>query len=268
MIAFCGISSFSHRHGYSGQPKEITVREDAPESLRVVALETAYELGVRGVRDIVCRVLRKRPYPDNWSAGNVAREVEFLVYECEWFRVYDIIEAFSKALQTSFEWAAYAEAINSCLIEEGLGWQFVAGKIIARGDEGFAQAVAMAATSLKDDGRPTSSGHIQSAIRALSERPKANTSGAVSHATNAVECLLNDITGEAMTLGKYLDRYPTLLHPALKKALDATYGYASDAGARHGKEGVEPSFEAAQFVVTTCAATCTLLTATNPKKLS
>ena len=83
--------------------------------------------------------------------------------------------------------------------------------------------------------------------------------------TNAVECLLNDITGEAMTLGKYLDKHPKLLHPSLKKALDGVYGYASDAGARHGKEGKEPTFDEAQFAVTTCAAVCTLLTATNPK---
>jgi hypothetical protein len=80
-----------------------------------------------------------------------------------------------------------------------------------------------------------------------------------------VECLFNDITGEAMTLGKYLDKHPKLLHPSLKKALDGVYGYASDAGARHGKESKEPTFDEAQFAVTTCATVCTLLAATNPK---
>ena len=95
---------------------------------------------------------------------------------------------------------------------------------------------------------------------------EANTPGAVSHATNAVECVLHDITGQEMTLGGYLDKYPQLFHPALKKALNGVYGYASDAGARHGREGKAPSFDEAQFAVTTCAATCTLLTAMNPKK--
>jgi hypothetical protein len=69
-----------------------------------------------------------------------------------------------------------------------------------------------------------------------------------------------------MTLGKYLDKHPDLFHPSLKKALDGVYGYASDAGARHGKEGKEPSFDEAQFAVTACAAACTLLTAMNPKE--
>jgi hypothetical protein len=262
------MSSFSQRHGYSGHAKEITIREDAPESIRVVVLETAAALGLSAsiMRDIVCRILRKRPDANNWSPGNIWREVEDHVYGCEWFKVYDLIEAFDKATGEQGDFKKdFPNAINDCFVEEGIGWQLVKGKIVTRGDEGFQQAVNMAVSQLRDTQRPTAAGHIQSAIKVLSERPKANTPGAVSHATNAVECLLNDITGEAMTLGKYLDKHPKLLHPSLKKALDGVYGYASDAGARHGKEGKEPTFDEAQFAVTTCAAVCTLLAATNPK---
>ncbi len=84
--------------------------------------------------------------------------------------------------------------------------------------------------------------------------------GAVAHATRAVECVLGEITGEALTLGKYLDRHPGLFRPTLKKGLDGIYGYASDEGARHGKEGTEPTGEEAEFAVAACAAVCTLLT--------
>jgi len=250
------------------------VREDAPESVRVVALETAstLELDPSTMRDIVCRIVRKRPDPNNWSAGNMWREVQYLFYNAEWFRVYDIIEAFYAAFlgnnphDLGKKGAKFQEALNAAFVEEGIGWQLVKGQIVARGDEGFQEAVKTAAAQLNKSQRPTAASHIQSAVRALSERPKANTPGAVSHATNAVECLLHDITGQAMTLGGYLDKYPQLFHPALKKALNGVYGYASDAGARHGREGKEPSFDEAQFAVTTCAATCTLLTAMNPKK--
>jgi hypothetical protein len=38
------------------------------------------------------------------------------------------------------------------------------------------------------------------------------------------------------------------------------YGYASDEGARHGKEGTEPTGEEAEFAVAVCAAVCALLT--------
>lgn len=263
--------SFSARQGYSGQPKEITIREDAPESLRVTALETALALGmtVNDMRETVCRVLRKRPDTGgNWSYGNVKAEVEYLVYDCEWFRVYDIIEEINKVFVIRHQWSDYEAAINNCLFEEGIGWKLAGGQVVARGDDAFQQSVGAAVQQLNQSRRPTASTHIQWALKALSERPTANTSGAVAQATSAVESLMSDITGEAMTLGQYLNRYSASFHPALKRSLDGVYGYASDAGARHGKEGIEPSFEAAQFAVTTCAAACTLLNATNPKRLS
>lgn len=117
---------------------------------------------------------------------------------------------------------------------------------------------------LEEDTKPTAAGHMRFAISALSSRPRANACGAVAHATSAVECVLGEITGEETTLGKYLDKNPGLFHPALKKGLDGIYGYASDEGARHGKEGTEPSREEAEFAVAVCAAVCTLLTRKHP----
>jgi hypothetical protein len=38
--------SFSKRHGFRGQPKEITVREDAPEPLRYFVVQTAIDGGL------------------------------------------------------------------------------------------------------------------------------------------------------------------------------------------------------------------------------
>jgi hypothetical protein len=44
-------------------PKEITIREDAPETLRYVILDTARELeyAPSSLRTVICRVLRTRP---------------------------------------------------------------------------------------------------------------------------------------------------------------------------------------------------------------
>src|ERR1700735_172755 len=92
---------FSKRHRYSGGPKEISVREDAPKNLRYFMLETAVELdwGPSSLRDVVCRVLRTPPDPGNWSEyPNVWGEVEGLVYGCDWFKAYDIIEALYAAM--------------------------------------------------------------------------------------------------------------------------------------------------------------------------
>ena len=72
---------FSKRHGYSGQPREITIREDAPESLRHFVLDKAVELGLgpSGLRGIACSVLHVRPEPSNWSEyPNIWGEAEQL----------------------------------------------------------------------------------------------------------------------------------------------------------------------------------------------
>jgi hypothetical protein len=47
---------FSKRNRYSGAAKEITIREDAPENLRYVVLQTAVDLGwaPSSLRTIIC----------------------------------------------------------------------------------------------------------------------------------------------------------------------------------------------------------------------
>jgi AbiJ N-terminal domain 4 len=262
---------FSKRKGYSAEPKEITIREEAPENLRYCVLQVAIDLGWNpsALRDIICRVLREVPDSNNWSEyPNIWHEVQQLLSGCEWYKVYDIIEAFYAHFA---EYDAdnrgktpvaprFVDEINSFFFEKGIGWQLIKGEIVTRGDEAFEGTVRKATKVLEDDEKPTAAGHLRFAVNALSTRPKPNTSGAVAHATSAVECVLGEITGHAMTLGKYLDKYPSLFHPALKKGLDGIYGYASDEGARHGKEGTEPAREEAEFVVVACAAVCCLLT--------
>ena len=139
-------------------------------------------------------------------------------------------------------------------------------RIVARGDEHFESAVNTSANELSqgNSGRPAAR-RLQLAISALSARPKADTSGAVAHATSAMECVLSEVTSKAMTLGKYLKQYSSLFSPALKKGLEGVWGYASNEGARHGKEGIEPTREEAEFVVHVCAAVCTLLNRKHPK---
>jgi hypothetical protein len=285
MLASSFMSSFSHRHGYVENPP-ISIREDMPGKLREPLIQMAARKtgGYENLFKIVEALfdpygLNPLPSLEGMLAvfdsphAKVRRRIE----QCSWFAVYDVAEAVHRFLvrqdrknasaggEEKSSAPAFVQEVNTYFVKTGIGWQLLNGEIVTRGDDGFQEAVNTAASQLEESQRPTAAGHIKSAIRALSERPAANTPGAVSHATSSVECLLNDITGEAMTLGRYLDKHPKLFHPALKKALDGVYGYASDAGARHGKEGVEPTFGEAQFAVTTCAAACTLLTSTNPK---
>ena len=267
---------FSKRNQYI-QPPEISVREELPPKLRrPLADIAARRVGAEALRQIVENVLD--PYglnpqqsrADGWFYVDTdliaARE---RIDACSWFHVYDIMEAVHRYLarqqgaipvEGTPRAPVFEREINTYFVQTGIGWQLVNGEIVTRGNEAFEGTVKTAVTVLEQSSKPTAAGHLRFAINALSARPKANTSGAVAQATSAVECVLGEITGQAMTLGKYLDRNPTLFHSALKKGLDGIYGYASDEGARHGKEGTEPAREEAEFAVAVCAAVCTLLT--------
>ncbi len=278
--------SFSQRHQFLQAP-EISVREELPSKMRrPIAEIAARRVGSKTFRQIVEEVLdpyRINPKPPSQVAVwvSIFGDADFIAASetldrSPWFRVYDIIEAVHRQLvrqdkqsgipvEGAPHAAVFEREINRYFVHAGIGWQLVKGEIVTRGNDTFEGTVKTAVAVLVKDEKPTAARHLQFAITALSARPKANTSGAVAHATNAVECVLGEITGKATTLGKYLDKYPDLFHPALKKGLDGIYGYASDEGARHGKEGTEPAREEAEFAVAVCAAVCTLLTRKHPK---
>lgn len=266
---------FSRRNNFAPtRPPEIIVREDAPEYIRMVMLDKPLELGFRPnwLRTIVCRVLRERPDPDNWSEfPNVWGEVEHLGYSCPWFEVYDIIEAIHKEMLNGSDPSKaklYAAELNEAFAAKGVGWQLAAGRIVTRGNDAFERTVRVAEAELSNGGRTTAATRIGKAVQALSSRPTPDTSGAISHATSAMECVLDDITGQHMTLGDFLKRHSTLFDGSVKKALEGLWGFASECGARHGREGIEPSRDDAEFVVSIAAATSAYLNRKTPRPKS
>jgi hypothetical protein len=262
---------FSKRHHYIGAAKEITIFEDAPENLRHFVIQAATDLDFGPIRllDVICRLLRVVPdssncneYPDIWQ------EVEWLVKRCEWFRVYDIIEAVHDRMYKEDERyrfstnvaARYAETLNEFFIEEGIGWQLVDGQIVTRGSEAFEAVVTKATSALEETSRPTAAKHLHEALQDLSRRPQADLSGAIYHAMGSLECVARDFTGDSKaTLGEVLKRHPDLLPQPLDKALSQIWGYASNI-ARHVEEGREPNRAEAELMVGLAAALSTYLT--------
>src|SRR5690349_17472922 len=103
------MTTFSERHGFRPPDADITIRQDAPAELRSYLVDLAYECGMAPatVRTVVCRVLRRRPDPSNWSPfPNIDGETRQHLDECEWFEVYDVVEAL------------YREASRSRLFKE------------------------------------------------------------------------------------------------------------------------------------------------------
>jgi hypothetical protein len=251
---------FSERFGYRSADAKIVVREDAPVDFRsaIVALANQLGLAPAPMRKVVCAVLLKAPDRDNWSEyPNIYEEIQDLVSNCPWPKVYDLAEAFYDTLSRAYPPtnAEFESRLNEFFREHGIGWEMSNGKVIARGSEAFSVAPKEAIEELKKSGRQTASREVHEALRDLSRRPEPDVSGSIQHAMAALECVARDITGEQKTLGKLISDHKAQLRlpRPLDEALEKLWGYASETG-RHLREGREPRFEEAELVVTVAAA--------------
>lgn len=254
------MSSFSERNGCQPQNAEIAIRQEAPEEMRGVVVDLAYEsgLGPKELRTLVCRLLRRREDPNNWSPyPNVDWEIRGLVDSCEWYEVYDVIEAIDEELRSSSllmidgqPAAMYFEVdLNKYFRRRGFGWQINHGLIEARGAEEFEHTLNEARQELSQSGRTTASNEIHEAIHDLSRRPHPDVTGAIQHSLAALECIARDVTGDSQaTLGAILRRHPGLVPAPLDQALEKLWGFASEQG-RHLREGRVPGYEEAEVSV-------------------
>ena len=270
-MSFGNRDRFSRRHGLhaSGPEPEITVRNDAPPGLREAVQVIAYEtelLRPSYLRDIVCKALRALPDTENWSEyPNIQREVRYLIDGCEWFLVYDIIEAIyadlvrRDGLRAESSANYFAEEINAYFRQNGIGWQLVDGRIEVRGSEPFGVAVVAATEALGALGKDTARTQIHEALADLSRRPKADVTGAIQHAMAAMECVARDAAGDQKaTFGEIMKARPDLLPPPLDQAAAKVWGYASEMG-RHLRDGREPGFDEAELAVVVASGVITYL---------
>ena len=263
---------FSERLGYS-EPKssKISVRYEAPEKLRGVLPIIASEVGLspKPMRQLVCRILRERPNPDNWSEyPNIHDEVNELIDNCEWYEVYDIIEEVYQVLSRSrktTEAKKFLYEINKFFIKNEIGWQLVDGQIKIRGPEAFEAAVSTAKETVSESGRLTAATEIHEALLDLSRRPNPDLTGAVQHAMAALECVARDVTGNRKaTLGDLIKKNPGLLPPPLDQVVEKAWGYASERG-RHLQEGREQVPEEVELIVGLASVIATYLSRSNNK---
>lgn len=249
---------FSKRHGY--RPSEeppITVREDAPPDFRVAMIQIAYEFGMgpKAVRDIVCRVLRVRPDPGNWSEyPNVDGEVHYLVDGCAWFRVYDILEALAAHVERSGrDVADFDQEINELFIQQGIGWKLEHSLVTFRGAEALDTVLRVAVWHEKQQGHQTAANELHEAIADMSRRPRPDPTGAIQHAMASLECVARDVSGSKDTLGRWLKNHPDAFPAPLNEYVGKIWGFASEHG-RHLVEAGEASMDEAELVLGLSAA--------------
>ncbi|VEN72763.1 conserved hypothetical protein [Candidatus Desulfarcum epimagneticum] len=254
--------SFSRRHGFHPEEKEIKIRNDASRSMRGVIVDIAYDKGFspKTLRPVVCRALRKRPDINNaWSEyPNIDEEIRNLLDECEWYKIYDVIEEIYKSA-SSAQAPDFETEINSYFREEGIGWQLISGKIEVRGEEGFELGSKRAQESLKQSGLQTASKEIHEAILDMSRRPSPDITGTIQHSMAALECVMREISGNPRaTLGEIIKRYQDVIPKPLDQSIKKAWGFTSEMG-RHLREGRIPSFEEAELILGLCASLSTYL---------
>jgi len=254
--------SFSRRNNLRPANPPATIWDDAPADFRHAVLQVAVDdcgMSPNDLRDVLCKVLRKRPNPNNWSTyPNIWDEVQGLMAVCEWYRVYDIIEAIHDKLgrnhhsfrgNTVRTADTFAEQVNELLSDFGIAWQLLDGFIQARGEESFEAILKEAAESLDNSGKATAHAELAEAIQDISRRPEPDCSGAIQHAMAALECVARDVTNDPKaTLGFLLKQHKDLFPKPVDTAVDKLWGFASENG-RHLAEGRDPSREEAMLVV-------------------
>ena len=225
--------------------------------------EGELHLSPHTIRDWLCTVLRELPNPNNWTAyPNVWEECQSLMYDAQWYRVYDFVELVHNRLANSQDPARaqqWTEAVNEYFVEAGVGWRLANGRLESRGQEAFESVVDNARSALQDATLMTARQEIHEALQDLSRRPQPDLTGAVQHAMAALECTARQATGDGRaTLGEILRRHPNIVPRPLDESLTRLWGYASEM-ARHIREGRTPNRSEAELAVTVAAAVCTYL---------
>lgn len=272
------MSTFSHQHGLQGPSAPIEIRNEAPQWLRTLVVELAYQLGLEptDVRKLLCQILLTSPDPNAWTQyPNVDNEVRNLISNADWFHVYDFIELLHShlarteqpgSLATSRDKSAnFTARLNDAFRRKGVAWQLQGGHIEIRGEASFEAPLRAAIDMTEQTCRPVAKREFHEALCDLSKRPEPDVTGAIQHGMAALECVARDIAGESnATLGAIIKSHPAMLPKPLDEAVAKLWGYASQQ-ARHLREGSIPSLHEAELVVCLAGSVATYLMKQVPK---
>ncbi len=253
------VANFSGRFGFETE-REIVYRTEALPQLRSKIVDIAYgaSMAPGDVRETICKCLCETPNFGNRNKGQMIGESRDLLANCEWYDVYNVIEAIDKDLSPDGQ-EYFETKINAVFRQMGVGWQLVDGEVTHRGEEPF-QVIAQAALEQMEQADLKIGGEeFGDAIGDLSHRPDPKLSGALAHAYSAVECVMRSVCGENnATLGELIKRRKGIIPPPLDKAVEKLWGYASEYG-RHRAEGKNPGAEEVELAVHVAAAVVTYL---------
>ena len=197
---------------------------------------------------------------DQFAAIDPVASVRQWFYAAPWNGVYDLIEYVANSAGDS----DFEDGCNYAFTRERAAFRLVGGRVAPLTENEQLDAIGDALSATEDIAHVHT--HIATALDRLADRPNPDCRNAVKEAISAVESMANIVAGTSgCTLGdalKTIEKKKVVgLHPALNKAWQQIYGYASDeGGVRHGLKG-ESSVDLADatYLVVTCSAFVTYL---------
>ena len=252
---------FSRRENLQAESAEVSIIDDAPYAFRTYLslLICSIGLGLKEIRKIICLVVQESEDPNNWAENDYMRdEIKLLIENCDWFHVYDIIEAIYDKLSKDKK-QTFASELNRYFCKHGYAWKLEDGKILARGNFPIETLFANACQDLKEKEQKTSTNELKEAIKDFSRRPQPDLTGVIQHSNAALECIAREcVHNSNKTLGKIINDNPDLFPKPLGEAVEKMWGYASNHG-RHIQEGNPPSREEAELMLCISAGLCSYL---------
>ena len=124
--------SFTERMGIEIPESKIVVRNDAPAAFRLYLLQLMLRYaGLKKVRTCVCFVTKETEDRNNWAENDFMKsEVQSILENCPWYRIYDIIESFYQQINDKI---GFEKEVNEYFVEKGIGWKLVHGILETRG---------------------------------------------------------------------------------------------------------------------------------------
>ncbi len=192
------------------------------------------------------------------KTDNVQNQIEkYLIYDCEWYSVYDFIEIHLSVLDDEKR-KIRIQQYNTLLEEEKAGYRVVNGEIAPitnkREIEAIVQASNTEFTSVNE--------HMKKALSLYADIKSPDYENSIKESISAVEamcCIITGMDGRDATLGKALKKLKdngVHIHSAMESAFSSLYGYTSDEnGIRHGGiDFTNAPAEDAKFMLVSCSA--------------
>ena len=155
-------------------------------------------------------------------------------FKLPWYNIFDFLELVAKYGSEASK-SSFVAGCNTFLEQENSAYRFIDGKIAEiTSEEEISEVENAIERASPYAGVKT---HLTSALSMLSDRKTPDYRNSIKESISAVESLAKQISGDqTATLGSILKALEKThsLHPALKSAFSALYGYTNDAqGIRH-----------------------------------